>query len=68
MPSMRRLSELRKLLRDQGGQAMVEYSTITFFMLVGGGGTLLTTFLPKFLDAMNAYLDSVYYIINQPFP
>lgn len=56
------------LLRDERGQAMVEYSTITFFMLIGAGGTGLVYFLPHFLNALNTYLGSIYYMLSLAIP
>ncbi|MBS2029635.1 MAG: hypothetical protein JST54_17160 [Deltaproteobacteria bacterium] len=56
------------LLRGQGGQAMVEYSTITLFGSVVGGATAIAYVLPALLNAINMYLDSVYYVLNMPLP
>lgn len=56
------------LLSDQRGQAMVEYSTFMFFMALGGGGAAFVFILPQLLNALNAYLNSVYFILNLPLP
>jgi len=55
-------------LRGQGGQAMVEYSTITLFGSVVGGTTAIVYVLPALLNAINIYLDSLYYVLNMPLP
>jgi hypothetical protein len=63
-----RLAHWRRLLGRESGQAMVEYSTFTFFMLVGVTGGSLVTFMPNFMNAMNTYLAGLYYMIDAPIP
>ena len=48
------------------GQAMVEYSMITFAILCGAG--LGWPFLVKLLDALSIYFESIYYIVLSPIP
>ena len=67
MPLLRRLEELRKLLRDQRGQAMVEYSSFLWMGLVMGG-VCWTFLVPQLLNAIDKYLDGVYFILNLPLP
>ena len=59
---------LDRLARDQRGQAMVEYSTISFFILIGFGGVSLVLFLPNFMHSMNLYLDGLYLMVDTAFP
>jgi len=74
--AMRRLSVLRSTLADQSGQAMVEYSTFTYFILLGGivGGATVNfpgtnaPFLVAFFNAMTTYLGSIYFWIDTPMP
>ena len=55
---------LRQKLHTQSGQAMAEYSAITWGFLAPGAGIALITFVPKFMAAMDKYLDNVYKVIN----
>ena len=57
-----------RMLRDQSGQAMAEYSTITFFMLIGFSGVSLVLFLPNFMNALNTYIAGIYYLLDAPLP
>lgn len=61
------LSSLQRLRRDQRGQAMVEYSSFIWMGFVAGG--ICWTFLgPQLLNAIDKYLDSVYFVMNLPLP
>src|SRR4051812_23375760 len=62
------LARLAILVGDQAGQAMVEYSTITFALLIGTAATSFVTVGPNFLNAMNIYLDGVYRNLNYALP
>ena len=70
------LGELRERIANQSGQAMVEYSTFTFFILLGGivgAGTVNfpgtnAPFLVAFMNALTIYLGSLYYWIDLPLP
>lgn len=50
----------RRLAR---GQATVEYSLVAHFVL-GVGATGLMFFMPRLFDALNAYLNSIYWVIQ----
>ena len=67
-PRLHGVAHLRRLLGRESGQAMIEYSTFTFFMLVGVTGGSLVTFMPNFMNAMNTYLAGLYYMIDAPIP
>jgi Flp pilus assembly pilin Flp len=59
---------LKRLARDQQGQAMVEYSTITLGMLAFSAGFSLVWFGPMFMNALNIYLDGIYFVVNAALP
>jgi hypothetical protein len=65
--------------RFRRGQAMVEYSVINWLLIVGlllatnvkivpTGGNIRENVIDVFLRALQAYQDSVYYMLNLPFP
>lgn len=62
------LETLRRLRGDQRGQAMVEYSTLTLWMGLLAGGTCYFYMGPMLLNAIDKYLDSVYFVLNLPLP
>mgnify|MGYP000888390054 FL=1 len=68
---MKRLREsLRPLLRllgDESGQAISEYSIITASLLVGGTAAVVT-FLPEAIKAYDAYVRGYYLVLGLPFP
>jgi hypothetical protein len=79
--AIRALNSLRMRVANQAGQAMVEYSTFTWAILLAGGlgltvipvpdgngGTGSYPFLISFLKALQLYLNSVYYWIDMPLP
>ena len=49
------------------GQAMVEYSTVTFALLIGTGVALLPV-LNVFYQALNTFYDSIYFILSSAVP
>lgn len=60
-------ARLGALAADQRGQAMVEYSSIVLATFVLG----LPAFaflMPQLINALNTYLNSVYFILNLPLP
>ena len=59
----------RRLLRREEGQAIAEYSSITFILILGAiaGGTGWPYF-QMMINALNSYLASVYYTINLALP
>lgn len=59
----------RRLRHRKGerGQAMLEYSLIThFFMLAGGVSALII--LPSMMNALNNYLQNIYFMLNLALP
>ena len=56
----------RLALADEGGQAMMEYATLTAFIL--GGAVLSAPFLVDFLNAMDQYMASIYWVLQAPIP
>lgn len=66
--SIKRLRrKLHRLLRIQSerGQAMVEYSSITFFLLLGSIG-IGWPFMVTLLNALNTYFASIYWVLRAP--
>ena len=69
-------SYLRARLGDESGQAMVEYSSITYMILIGGivataGVNFPGTnqpFIIAFMSGMTTYLNSLYFWIDMPMP
>lgn len=63
---------LHRLARDQRGQAMVEYSTITFFLLIGTAGLgfafkwpgMNVSLAQAIYSALQVYVDSYYYSLH----
>ncbi len=53
--------------RSQLGQAMVEYSTISYFILVGALGAGWP-FMGEMVKALNSYYEGIYYTLNLPLP
>lgn len=61
--------------RSRRGQAMLEYSFITWlfaFLLIVGGSIkfpgLDKNIMELFIDAYQKYYDSFYFVLNMPFP
>lgn len=61
--------------RGRGGQAMVEYSAITYFMVLGLVVGMSVDLFPGkknvlevFLAAYQIYYDSFYFVLNLPIP
>src|ERR1700722_18938029 len=65
--------------RNRRGQSMVEYSMVTWLLMVAliigstvqmipqpGGGT--KNVIEMFLNAYQTYYESFYFVLNQPFP
>ena len=48
----------------QRGQAMVEYSVISHFMLVGGGLALLPVMM-KFYEALSKFYEGVFFVLER---
>lgn len=45
------------------GQAMVEYSVITHFLLIGGT-VLLLPVITKLYEGLSAYFESIYFVLH----
>lgn len=69
----------RNSRRFRRGQAMVEYSVINWLLAVGlllatnvkilpAGGNVRENIVDVFLRALQTYQDSIYYVLNLPFP
>lgn len=58
-------TERRLLLRrlSARGQAMVEYSVITHFLLIGGT-VLLLPVITKLYEGLSAYFESIYFVLH----
>lgn len=52
-------------LGGQRGQAMLEYSSITFFLLLGTAA-VGWPFLVALMNALNRYFESIYWVIRAP--
>ncbi len=57
----------RRLQRSPRGQAIVEYSTVTFALLIGTTVALLPG-LTIFYKAVNTFYDSIYFILESAVP
>ncbi len=53
--------------RGELGQAMVEYSTISYVILAGSLG-VAWPFFQKMVAALNTYYEGIYYTLNLPLP
>lgn len=47
---------------------MIEYSLVTFLLLIGGVGGGLIVFLPAMMNALDRYLSGIYFMINLAIP
>lgn len=56
-------ADRRRLLRGPRGQAMVEYSIVSHFLLVGGGFVMMQV-LPKFFEALTSYYESLFFVLS----
>lgn len=45
------------------GQAMVEYSVVSHFLLMGGSAVMMKV-IPRLFEGINAFYDSVYTVIE----
>lgn len=57
----------KDIINESKGQAMVEYAIITAALL---GGLLVMSYsiFPRFVQALQLYLDGFYIILNLPIP
>jgi len=49
------------------GQAMVEYSAVVF-ALATAGGVAIVTVLPMLMNALDRYLQGIYFMLNMAIP
>ncbi len=54
-------------LRAQRGQAMVEYSSVVFFLATAGGVGIIAV-LPMLMTALDRYLQGIYFMLNLAIP
>ena len=57
----------RALLRDESGQAMMEYSTVSYALLLGLAGAGWP-FMKDMMLAYQNYYNSIYFVLNLPLP
>lgn len=63
-------TEVRALvqrMRRPRGQAMVEYSAIMFALATAGGVGIIMV-LPMLMNALDRYLQGIYYMLNLAIP
>ncbi|ATB29467.1 hypothetical protein [Melittangium boletus] len=53
--------------RRRRGQAMAEYSMVVHVLALAGGVAIITV-LPMLMNALNRYLNGLYYMINLAVP
>lgn len=53
----------QRKLKAPRGQAMVEYSVVSHFLLIGGSAALLPV-IARLFEGINAFYDSVYAVIE----
>lgn len=53
--------------RGPRGQAMAEYSAITFFLATAGGIAIVTV-IPMMMNALDRYLQGIYFMLNMAIP
>ncbi len=58
---------VKKAPRAVRGQAMVEYSSI-LFALATAGGVAIVTVLPMLMNALDRYLQGIYFMLNMAIP
>ncbi|MFN7132769.1 MAG: hypothetical protein ACK4N5_11860 [Myxococcales bacterium] len=61
------LSAARRLGQDESGQAMAEYSMISFYLILGTGGCLFV-WIPSMLNAYQVYIQGFYLVLGLPVP
>lgn len=62
--TVRMKSADRRLIRKgRRGQAMVEYSVVSHFLLVGGGFVMMKV-LPTFFEALTSYYESLFFVLS----
>lgn len=56
-------TEVKRRRRGPRGQAMVEYSVVSHFILMGGGLAMIPV-MSKLIEGLNTYYDSVFAVIQ----
>lgn len=61
---------LKKLGRDEGGQAMLEYAITSSYLLIGLTASIpfIMRFAPEMLNAFQIYVDGFYFVFSLPIP
>jgi len=54
-----------KRIKNEEGQAVVEYSLISF-MILGGGVIFLPSAIDEIVSAYHVYIGSFYYVLSLP--
>jgi hypothetical protein len=62
-----KLQALAQRVRRLRGQAMVEYSAVLFALATAGGVGIIMV-LPMLMNALNRYLQGIYYVLNLAIP
>lgn len=60
---MERSKQKRRFANAPRGQAMVEYSVVSHFLLIGGSAALLPV-ITELFRAITAFYDSVYTVVE----
>ena len=60
---MKRPTPVRLARRAPRGQAMVEYSLVTHFLLFGGGLGMIV-FMGRLWDALTKFYDSMFFVLK----
>jgi len=58
---------LKAARRAERGQAMAEYSTILFALSTAGGVAIITV-VPLLMNALDRYLQGIYFMLNMAIP
>ena len=64
MESSKKKTQVKTVKRKAPrGQAMVEYSVVSHFLLMGGSAVMMKV-IPRLFEAINMFYDSVYTVIE----
>ena len=59
--------KVKKAPRAARGQAMAEYSAVVFALATAGGVAVITV-LPMLMNALDRYLQGIYFMLNMAIP
>ena len=59
------LKNIYKRIKNEEGQAVMEYSLISF-MILGGGVIFLPSAIDEIVSAYHVYIGSFYYVLSLP--